>query len=237
MKQLQFFFALYCFTSLFGAEYTIDTITIQSSALHESRQILLFKPKGIEKQDSVSMLYMVDGESSNYYYKSILDQEHDFPIMGIGIVQTNRKRDLLYAHNAVIFLEFIAKELIPAIEEGYKTAERILFGHSFAGSFTIFSMLNEPGLFSRYLASSPTPIMDMVDSSLYIELDRKLSTAIDFYFSWGSKDMKQIRKWGQKLESNLLSVKVNKIEWGNDILEGENHSTSSLVSLKRGVKY
>lgn len=237
MKHIIFFFALYCFTSLFGGEYTIDTISIHSNALNESRQILIFQPTGIDKQDSVSMLYMPDGEGSNYMYKSTFDQQNDFPVIGIGIIQSNRKRDLLYAHDAAIFLEFIAKELIPAIEEEHKIGERILFGHSFSGSFAIYTMLNEPGLFSKYIASSPTPIMDMVDSSLYVKLDESLNHSLKFYFSNGSKDMKQVRKWVEQLESNLIEIILNNIDWKNDIFEGENHNSSSIISLKRGLKY
>jgi predicted alpha/beta superfamily hydrolase len=56
------------------------------------------------------------------------------------------------------FLNFIKQELIPMIEKDYRTepARRVLMGHSHGGIFSLFAMLQEPGLFSRYIAGSPS---------------------------------------------------------------------------------
>jgi len=56
------------------------------------------------------------------------------------------------------FLNFIKQELVPIIEKDYRTdpAKRILAGHSHGGLFTLFAMFQEPGLFSTYIASSPS---------------------------------------------------------------------------------
>jgi len=56
------------------------------------------------------------------------------------------------------FLNFIKQELVPIIEKDYRTdpAKRILAGHSYGGLFTVFAMFQEPGLFSNYIASSPS---------------------------------------------------------------------------------
>ena len=56
------------------------------------------------------------------------------------------------------FYKFIKQELIPLIDREYRTdpAKRILAGHSHGGLFTLFAMFQEPGLFSNYIASSPS---------------------------------------------------------------------------------
>lgn len=56
------------------------------------------------------------------------------------------------------FFKFIKQELIPLIDREYRTdpAKRILAGHSHGGLFTVFAMFQEPGLFSSYIASSPS---------------------------------------------------------------------------------
>ncbi len=56
------------------------------------------------------------------------------------------------------FYKFIKQELIPLIDQKYRTdpAKRILAGHSHGGLFTLFAMFQEPGLFSSYIALSPS---------------------------------------------------------------------------------
>jgi predicted alpha/beta superfamily hydrolase len=51
----------------------------------------------------------------------------------------------------------IIDNLIPYIETNYRTdpEQRALMGSSFGGSFTLYALFSEPGLFSRYVASSP----------------------------------------------------------------------------------
>jgi len=53
-------------------------------------------------------------------------------------------------------LKFIREELIPFVEKNYRTnAFRILYGHSVGGLFTMYTLFNEPDLFTAYLAGSP----------------------------------------------------------------------------------
>lgn len=56
------------------------------------------------------------------------------------------------------FLQFIKNELIPMVEKEYPIdpSKRTLAGHSSGGLFTIFALLDEPGLFSHYIVGSPS---------------------------------------------------------------------------------
>lgn len=56
------------------------------------------------------------------------------------------------------FLRFLKQELIPLIDREYRTdtAKRTLAGHSHGGGFALFAMFQDPGLFSSYIASSPS---------------------------------------------------------------------------------
>lgn len=59
------------------------------------------------------------------------------------------------------FLKFIKEELIPHIESNYQvTSYRTLIGHSYAGLFTINTLIHHPKLFSNYLAIDPTLYWD-----------------------------------------------------------------------------
>ncbi len=219
------------------ASYSADTLEIYSNILKENRQILIFRPVSLQNTDSVSIIYMLDGESAEYYYSSITDNPIGKQLIGIGIVNTDRRRDLLPINGANKFLEFIASELIPLVEDTLLIKERVLFGHSFGGAFTVYSLITKPGLFDKYIAASPTPIMNMVDPVLYQKAGTSVNKPILFYFSYGSEDMKQVIKWADKLKENLMTLNCNYICWKREIHTGENHNTNAVPSLICGLKF
>jgi predicted alpha/beta superfamily hydrolase len=237
MRQLITILILFCSLKIFGLDYQVDTIDFHSGILNENRRIYFYNSVDLNQTDSVIFVYLLDGEYSDYRYKKIQNDFPDKQIIGIGIVNTSRNRDMLPVNHPDKFLDFIDKELIPTIENDYKVKKRILFGHSFAGGFVIYSMIQSPRLFDKYIASSPTPIMDFIDPNIYEQLDKKLSTDIDFYFSYGSKDMKQVKKWAFKLNENLTYIKLYRINWKNEIYDGKNHNNCDLISLIYGLKY
>jgi len=237
MRLSVIFILLCCTVSVFAGDFTIDTVKMHSIILNEDRLIIIYKPVGLNPTDSVTIIYLLDGEFSSYRYDMISKEKLKTPVVGIGIVNTNRNRDMLPAKQPRPFLKFIAEELMPEIETSFRIKHRILFGHSFAGGFTVYAMINNPGLFDKYIASSPTPIMEMVDPEIYNQLEAKLGKPIKFYISYGSKDMKQVKKWSGKLVENLKQMKLTNIHWNSEIFQGENHNTSDLHSLKNGLKF
>ncbi len=53
-------------------------------------------------------------------------------------------------------IRFLKDELIPFVDKNYRTnAYRILYGHSVGGLFTMYTLFNNPDLFTAYLAGSP----------------------------------------------------------------------------------
>ncbi len=143
---------------------------------------------------------------------------------------------MLYINGADKFLDFITSELIPEVEKDYKTTTRILNGHSFCGSFTVYALIHKPRHFDCYIASSPTPIMDLVKTEYYRQIDSTVNDKIKFCFSFGSKDMKQVRKWSLILKDNLDGMEFQNLDWRFKIFEGKNHYNSDLVALFWGVK-
>lgn len=55
------------------------------------------------------------------------------------------------------FLQFIQQELMPMIESEYRVdpIDRMLIGHSWGGSFALYTLFNQPHLFQRYVVVSP----------------------------------------------------------------------------------
>lgn len=218
--------------------YRIDTIQVKSKILQENRSILIYRPKNISAADSVKIIYLIDGEDSKYRYQKLRERFKDSiaNLIAVGIVNTDRRRDLLYVNGADRFLDFIVSELIPVAEKDYKIKTRILFGHSFGGGFTIYSMIHKPRDFNFFIASSPTPIMDLVKKEDYLRIDSVSKRRIVFYFSYGSKDMDQVIKWADILKENLTGVRFKKLDWRFNIFEGKDHDNSDIAAFINGLK-
>lgn len=56
------------------------------------------------------------------------------------------------------FLRFIREELKPAIDARYTTFpdQATLLGHSFGGLFTLYALFQQPSIFNRFIAGSPS---------------------------------------------------------------------------------
>ena len=151
----------------------IDTICVNSQILNEKRSIIIYKPLKFVVSDSVKFLYLLEGEYSNNICQEIHKRFKDSisNLLIVGIINPERRRDMLYINGADKFLDFITSELIPVVEKDYKTCIRILNGHSFCGAFTIYSLINKPNYFNYFIASSPTPIMALVKVEDYLRID------------------------------------------------------------------
>jgi predicted alpha/beta superfamily hydrolase len=91
-------------------------------------------------------------------------------VIVVGIPNTQRRRDLTgptrvatdstiapRVGGSAFFRRFIRDELIPAVNERYRTTdERTIVGESLAGLFIVETFLTEPTLFTRYVALDPS---------------------------------------------------------------------------------
>ena len=158
-----------------------EKLTISSKTLNEVRQILVRLPKDYTYSDKkYPVLYVLDGEFFFHQANSVVNflsecsyiYNNPIPEMiVVANVNVDRNRDYTptYAPNqrgnlyyptsgkADKFLDFLEIELIPEIDNNYRTQPfRTLAGWSFGGLFTIYTFANKPELFSAYLAISPS---------------------------------------------------------------------------------
>jgi len=151
-------------------------LRIQSRILDENRTLLVRLPRDYETSGRpYSVLFILDAldRPSAYgpsFYRVAarvegMAREGIPPMILVGVVNTVRARDMLpvktqyepESGQAAKFLEFFAQELIPHIDAKFRTTgERLLYGRSDSGLFTLYALLEKPDLFSAYIASSPT---------------------------------------------------------------------------------
>jgi len=233
-KPINFFVLL--FTICFGSradQYRTDTLTFHSEILHENRTIVVFTPAIIPEEDSLDILVMLDGEFSGDWYKAI-QTNFKGSLIGVGIINTDRRRDLLPIFEIENFLNFLEHEVLAAFGEKYRLDRRIIFGHSFGGATVTYTLLHRPGLFDHYIASSAKPIMDMIKCEDYLQADR-MKGKRTIYFGYGSRDHNTVKKSHRRLQKYLNNCSMENISWEIDCYPGYGHSNSSVMTLENGM--
>jgi predicted alpha/beta superfamily hydrolase len=149
-------------------------IQLHSRVLNETRTLLISKPAGYDDEtERYPVLYLLDGEDNFVHTVGIVrflaGSERIPPMLVVGIANTQRVRDLTPHTDVEIenrfhpgnggadaFLEFIGSELIPYIDQTYRTRPyRVLAGHSLGGLFTLYALASNPKLFKGYIAVDP----------------------------------------------------------------------------------
>lgn len=78
------------------------------------------------------------------------------PALPNGYVPTPFEERKENPTGAELSIKFLKTELLPLIENNYRTNKfNILYGHSVGGLFTMYTLFNYPELFTAYIAGSP----------------------------------------------------------------------------------
>lgn len=183
---------------IIGQSKTIELEIVDSlfsTSLEENREFWVKLPENYEPNgdQKYPVVYLLDGFSLQNTLETVYDNYwgHYLPHMIlVGISnKNNRIKDLTTSQvkmrrgssmdvetgGAEIFTQFIERELIPHIDNTYPTTPyRTLIGHSYAGLFTINTLINHTHLFENYIAIDPS--MDWDDQKLLKQSKEKLKT-------------------------------------------------------------
>ena len=165
--------SVFTLTAQDGAEITDS---IYSEILKENRAIKIRLPMGYEADATkkYEVIYILDGEwnmkNFSFIYSFAMEDGFVPPVILVALPNTYidgenmRDRDFLplkmknnkLAGSADNFLEFLKKEVIPYIEKKFPAnGVSSLYGHSFGGVFTMYTLLTEPDLFENYYCTDP----------------------------------------------------------------------------------
>ena len=223
-----------------------DTFKIQSSSLGETRVVCVWiPPEYKDTQNSYPVLYMPDGgiKEDFPHIANTLDKLVSAgsipPTILVGIENTDRRRDLTGPSNVASdekiaplsdgsskFRQFIADELIPEINQRYRTNDRrSIIGESAAGLFVVETMLLQPEMFDSYIAMDPALYWnDRFLVRTAVEHFAKFPpTKIRFWFA--GSDAGDIQPHTRQLQSVLSNSAPDSLEWKYSDEPGEKHST------------
>ena len=170
-----------------GKPVTIGTTdTIWSPTLKETRRYMVYTPPSYSDTTYLPkrypVLYLLDGDAHFHSVTGLLqilgtgvNATFVVPEMiVIAIPNTNRTRDMTPTHTdrdpdgkpqpglassggMANFLKFIQTELIPRVDQAYRTAPyRVFVGHSLGGITTINALYTMPETFNAYVAIDPS---------------------------------------------------------------------------------
>lgn len=145
-------------------------VTMQSKILGEERRLLVYLPHGYQETNKrYPVIYQLDGASR--FLRGItavnrLNSEQAMPeVIYVAVENRDRNRDMVpfetvyhsTAGGADVFLRFLTSELIPYIDEKYRTTDhRTLMGFSNSGQFVLYAFLQNTELIHAYVACSPS---------------------------------------------------------------------------------
>jgi len=140
------------------------------------------------------------------------------------------------------FAEFINNQVVPLIDESFRTnQERTLIGHSFGGVFAAFMLLCHPESFAKYIIITPVLASQYyAQKEMFAALKKKLPTTKKLvYFSIGGEEKdRRIENYVGVLKNACLELgKLPNIDSKTEVIEGETHASVVVPSIWRGLKF
>lgn len=224
-----------------------ESLELASKTMQETRRINVYLPDGYQQDQSKSypVIYMPDGGiAEDFLHIAGLMQVSMAngtmrPFILVGIENTVRRRDLTGPSESELdkkaipnlggaetYRQFLTRELIPEIEQRYRTTqERALLGESLAGLFTIETLFHTPDMFQTYIAIDPSLWWN--DERLTKQFAEKLQAqpllAKNLYFaSSGQRGMEQVIK---NFAEMLTMKKPQALNWTYEHFAKETHAT------------
>ena len=233
---------------------------LKSAATGRNYDIYVQLPTGYaQSQKKYPVLYVLDGQWDFKLLDSIyggLLYDGFIPemiIVGITYSGANpdynalRAMDYTPASDATIpgsggapkFLAFFKNELIPFIETNYRAdaSQRVLMGSSFGGTFTLYALFSEPGLFHGYVAASPVTVYGdrfaFTQEAEYAKSHKDLPVRL--FVSVGA--LEDLREPVEEFVQVLSQRGYTGLELEARTIEGERHAGNKPEAFNRGLRF
>jgi len=222
-------FSLNIFSQVIYEEFT-------SYKLDETRRLKIQLPRNyeenVEKVYPIIIVldadYLFEPVAGNVDYFSYWEDMPESIV--VGIMQGDNRYDdceyddtnFLPSDRGADFFEFIGLELIPHIDNNYRTAKFIIaVGHDFTANFINYYLFKDPPLFNGYINLSPdfAPLMD----ERLPERIPQIQSKIYYYVGTGTDDIKDLMENAERLNEALKPLKSDNFEYHFDNFEGATH--------------
>jgi predicted alpha/beta superfamily hydrolase len=226
-----------------------ETFLMSSRNTGGSYQIFVGLPEdyAVQHEDTrYSVIYLLD---ANYYFGAITDfirvenlvqEMPNLIVVGIGYPEKpleGRVADML--QNPDKFVKFVGDELIPLIDQTYRTKDgpdRTLLGHSLGGQFVLYTLFSRPELFARYVAASPgSPTWDTIPPVEAAFADQYSSLPVSLFMSAGERELAddRINDMFTTIQGrNYQDLKISFLT-----IADASHGSSAVPAFTYGLRY
>ncbi|QQX77385.1 MULTISPECIES: alpha/beta hydrolase [Aequorivita] len=220
---------LNCFSQIIYEEF-------DSAKLGESRRLKIQLPRNydsnIDKKYPIVLVldadYLFEPVAGNVDYFSYWEDMPESIVVGV-MQGDSRYDDCSYDENTFMpgdkgakFFEFIGLELIPYIDQKYRTAKFIIgVGHDFTANFLNYYLFKDPPLLNGYINLSPD-LAPMMEERL-IERIPAIPGRIFYYLATGTDDIKGLMESTQDLNNQLTGLKSKSFNYYYDNFDGATH--------------
>ncbi len=223
--------------------------SIYSNVLNEERNIMIHLPADYKMSTlKYPVIYILDGDLEAIFAR--ITGTLDFlayngqipPMIIISIANTDRGRDMFPlkvdrvpgSGGADNFQRFISEELIPYIDDNYRTANnKILYGESNSALFSIYTLLTRPKLFNSIIAVSPTIgwCPDLISNKATSFMENSGSLNAFLFMIYGENDFPLVTSTVPQLSSQLEKQKPAGFGSETRIIPNEGHVPDAGIKI------
>ena len=223
--------------------------SIYSDKLNEERQLKILLPRGYSDDDDKKypLIIVWDGDylfevvSGNTDYYSYWEDMPEAIVVGIKQADL-RFDDCMYSEQNSLpvetganFFEFIGMELIPFLNESYKTEDfRVAVGHGETANFINYYLLKDAPIFQAYVCISPDLSPDI--STYLTERFQKLESKIFYYLATSTNDVKSITEGSEALNTSITAIDNKNLLYNYDKFEGPSHYSLPAHAIPKALE-
>lgn len=224
-----------------------ETLSVRSQRLGEERKVHVYLPPAYaNSQQRYPVIYTLDGGGTGPITASAVQFMTGYSAIPqmpealvVAVTNTNRNRDMPVPQSygkggEENFLAFLADELIPAIEQRYRTQPlRILLGHSQGGLFAVYALTARPSVFQWYL-SMDAPLAGFPDVKPMME---KAKAVISKTSNYHGRFVTIENLYGWKQEWASLLEAAGKGFYGAQVeIKDETHESMAYKGIYEGLR-
>lgn len=265
LKYTAFIFLFYLISFELVAQQAnkIDSLVffkMHSNTLSEERKIVIHVPLNYTRspEKRYPVMYVLDASkldfdiSERLFTLSSAGLAPECIIVGIinnkgkreenltpPFMQTEPSDSLSPFGKAHLFLDFIKSELIPMIDSSYRTTNyKSITGHSRAGLFVLYTLIEQPDLFNaRFCYSTPAwrfnnQIINHLENSFH---KHKHTEKSYLFYSVGANENSNIIASFHSLNEMLQKLKNNNLTYYSYLTPAADHQTNPMLSTAKAL--
>ncbi|MGY3792239.1 alpha/beta hydrolase [uncultured Aquimarina sp.] len=236
MKKSIFLILVTFFTFISNGQVKYETF--RSLKLDQNRDLKIQLPRNYEKNEDkiYPVIIVLDGDhlfepvAGNVDYFSYWEDMPESIVVGV-LQRKTREDDCRYdlasylpEGKGAAFFEFIGQELLPYIDENYRTAQlKMIVGHDYTANFINYFLFKDNPIFQAYINLSPELAPPMEERIFNVLSSAK--SDMWYYLATATNDAEVIKKNLVKVDEKLSTIENPEVNYFFDNFDESSHYT------------